>query len=632
MDEKKKRKDWIKNIAIVFLAVLLILTFCSNTIMNYSLPKVAAQYPSSGSITKRVRGTGYVEAEDPYKVVFKQSRKVASVVAHVGDEVQKGDVLYLLEEGESETLKELRKKYETYVLTHTVSDAFSKGNVNADDFEANLAKLEEARKKVANLEKALENLTTAKDRFEHGTAAEYAEYAALADAQKWKEAWTTQNGINEGNLSDAKSTFDYDSKKQEYDRALNFYNMAKAEFDVAVKALAAYSSDDATYATAVTKGNEALAAYKDKTSARSAESKADDAKTAATAAKGAADTNLTQARSEYSTAVSNPDPQDVIDAKLAAKNRAEAAKNAATTLETKADTLKTKAHDLISPEDNLRVAENGINSYQANVNTSTAKIKEMEAAVAAAQKAIDDKLANYTKQITATEKNLTEAKEELTNFSSDVQELAPLLKEIAEAEKEETITEITAPVSGTVVSLGLSAGETIETGAEVATIQVAGKGFSMSLTVPNEQAMLVNVGDEAEITNSWWYVDAHARVSSIRSNPSNPSKEKIINFQVEGDVSAGQSLSVTVGSRTSNYDIIVPSSAIRDGNDGKYILIVKAKSTPLGNRYIAEKVPVKVLAEDDTRTAISGEMEGWEYVITTASQPIEDGQQVRLKE
>ncbi len=631
MDEKKKRKDWIKNIAIVFLAVLLILTFCSNTIMNYSLPKVAAQYPNSGSITKRVRGTGYVEAEDPYKVVFKQSRKVASVVAHVGDEVQKGDVLYLLEEGESETLKELRKKYESYILTHTVSDAFSKGNFDADDFEANLAKLEEARKKVSNLEKALENLNTAKDRFEHGTASEFAEYAALADAQNWKEAWTTQHGLNEGHLSDAKTTFGYDSAKQAYDVAMNNYNMAKAEFDAAVKALAAYSNDDATYATAVTKGNEALGAYKDKNSARSAESKADDAKTAATAAKTAADTNLTNATNEYN-ALSSSDPQDVIDAKLAAMNRADAAKTAATTLETKADALKTKAHDLIDPEDDLRVAESGINSYQTSVNTSTAKIKEMEAAVAAAQKAIDDKLANYTKQITATEKNLTEAKEELTNFSSDVQELAPLLQEIAEAEKEETITEITAPVSGTVVSLSNSAGETIETGAEVATIQVAGKGFSMTLTVPNEQAMLVNVGDEAEITNSWWYVNAHARVSAIRSNPSNPSKEKIISFQVEGDVSAGQSLSVTVGSRTANYDIIVPTSAIRDGNDGKYILIVKAKSTPLGNRYIAEKVPVKVLAEDDTRTAISGEMEGWEYVITTASQPIEDGQQVRLKE
>lgn len=629
MDEKKKRKDWIKNIAIVFLAVLLILTFCSNTIMNYSLPKVAAQYPSSGSITKRVRGTGYVEAEDPYKVVFKQSRKVSSVVAHVGDEVQKGDVLYLLEEGESETLKELRKKYESYILTHTVSDAFSKGNFDADDFEANLAKLEEARKKVSNLEKALENLNTAKDKFEHGTAAEYAEYAALQDAQQWLDAWTTQHGINEGNLSSAESTYGYDTAKSEYAEVSNNYNVSRNALDKARKDLEQYVSDHADYATLLSKCNAVFTS----STYSSVEMTANDVnREVTTTTESTARGIVTSATNEYNTAVNNNDPQNEIDAKLAAKNRAEKILEIVTTIKTVSDTLKDAAQDIGAKESAFRAAENGIKSYQASVETSTAKKKEMTEAVAAAQKAIDNKLANYTKQITATEKSLTEAKEELTNFSSDVQELAPLLQEIAEAEKEETITEITAPVSGTVVSLSNSAGETIETGAEVATIQVAGKGFSMTLTVPNEQAMLVNVGDEAEITNSWWYVNAHARVSSIRSNPSNPSKEKIISFQVEGDVSAGQSLSVTVGSRTANYDIIVPTSAIRDGNDGKYILIVKAKSTPLGNRYIAEKVPVKVLAEDDTRTAISGEMEGWEYVITTASQPIEDGQQVRLKE
>ncbi len=45
MNEKSnKKKELIKNFAIIFLAVLLVLTLCSNTIMNYSLLQVAAQY------------------------------------------------------------------------------------------------------------------------------------------------------------------------------------------------------------------------------------------------------------------------------------------------------------------------------------------------------------------------------------------------------------------------------------------------------------------------------------------------------------------------------------------------------------------------------------------------------------
>ena len=35
MERSAARKDWIKNLAIVFLSIMLILTFFSNTIMNY---------------------------------------------------------------------------------------------------------------------------------------------------------------------------------------------------------------------------------------------------------------------------------------------------------------------------------------------------------------------------------------------------------------------------------------------------------------------------------------------------------------------------------------------------------------------------------------------------------------------
>ena len=50
-EKKSKRKDIIKNIAIVFLLVLLGLTFFSNTIMNWSLPEVSGQYAGYGTIT-----------------------------------------------------------------------------------------------------------------------------------------------------------------------------------------------------------------------------------------------------------------------------------------------------------------------------------------------------------------------------------------------------------------------------------------------------------------------------------------------------------------------------------------------------------------------------------------------------
>ena len=100
-----KRREWVKNAAIIFLSVLLVLTFFSNTIMNYSLPEVAAQYIMSDSITAKIRGTGTIESEDPYNVVIGETRKIESILVRVGDTVQKGDVLFVLADKESDELK-----------------------------------------------------------------------------------------------------------------------------------------------------------------------------------------------------------------------------------------------------------------------------------------------------------------------------------------------------------------------------------------------------------------------------------------------------------------------------------------------------------------------------------------------
>ena len=111
-EEVRKRKDWVKNAAIVFLTIMLVLTFFSNTIMNYSLPEVATQYVESGTITAKVRGTGNVEAADPYNIVAKESRVISSVAVKQGDEVEKDQVIYYLEDAESEELTQAQKDLE----------------------------------------------------------------------------------------------------------------------------------------------------------------------------------------------------------------------------------------------------------------------------------------------------------------------------------------------------------------------------------------------------------------------------------------------------------------------------------------------------------------------------------------
>ena len=140
------------------------------------------------------------------------------------------------------------------------------------------------------------------------------------------------------------------------------------------------------------------------------------------------------------------------------------------------------------------------------------------------------------------------------------------------------------------------------------------------------------MGDVADLVNAWRYDDLKVTLANIKPDPTEPGQKKLLTFDVDGDVSAGQTLNVSVGQKSANYDLIVPNSAIREDNNGKFILIVESKPGPLNTRYIATRVDVEVLASDDTQSAISAALYGYEFVITTSTKPVEAGKQVRLAE
>lgn len=112
MSEKKINREWVKTAAIIFLAIMLVLTFFSNTIMNMSLPEVSTSNIQYGSIKTQVRGSGSVISVENYSVTFPYTREVKSVAVRQGQKVNKGDVIFVLEESESEELAAARKNYE----------------------------------------------------------------------------------------------------------------------------------------------------------------------------------------------------------------------------------------------------------------------------------------------------------------------------------------------------------------------------------------------------------------------------------------------------------------------------------------------------------------------------------------
>ncbi len=290
-----------------------------------------------------------------------------------------------------------------------------------------------------------------------------------------------------------------------------------------------------------------------------------------------------------------------------------------------------------------------LNTYEADLDSLKAQLKQKTKDLEAKQKELSKAETpadpeDILEQIETTETTIKDLEAQLeitraTETQSDkttefaradqLKKLDELQKKIEEYKNAPENTNVSAPIAGRIVSIDVVPGDTVTSGQTVARIEIADKGYICEISMASEEARKIQVGAECSISNSWWYSDISASVTQIRSDPQSQGKNRIVVITVNGDVYEGQSLSFTIGDRSQSYDCVLPNSAIREDNDGKFVLTVTSKKTPLGMRYTAVRTNIEIIASDDTNSAVSG-LYGSEFVITNATSPISDKQQVRL--
>ena len=562
----KKRREWVKNAAIIFLSVMLVLTFFSNTFMNYSLPEVAAQYVQSGTITAKIRGTGTVESGDPYNVKIAETRTISSVLVKTGDKVEKGAPLLLLEDKESKELTDAQAALDKAML----------------DFELALLSGDISNSAFQNVQNGnVSSLNTYQSRI----------VAAEAEIDKWQkqvdEATTAINQLKTAQVNvDAGGAPDTSSEQ-------NKVNVAQAalnsdEIKIAKDKISEWQAAQATCQATIDKYNEKIAS----------------------SVSGNGFVNQVT-EDEYKLAVKNRDQyQSLINERQAFIN---------------SNPDKVKAYDekVKALADANKALTEKQNSKTNSTNSLTVQTQNWQTELDKRNiqlKAAQDTKAQLLKDI-STELNLDYQLDSLKKQRDD----------IAKLQENAVGASIEAPISGTITSVTVKAGDEAQPDTALVTMQPEGKGFTMSFSVTNDQAKRLSVGDKADLVNSWRYSDMDITLASIKPDTTDPGQKKLLTFDITGDeVTPGQSLNVSVGQKSANYDLIVPNSAIREDSNGKFILIVESKSRPLGNRYVATRVDVEVLASDDTQSAVSGALYGYEFVITTSTQPVEAGKLVRL--
>ncbi|MCI9144616.1 MAG: HlyD family efflux transporter periplasmic adaptor subunit [Lachnospiraceae bacterium] len=625
----KKKREWVKTAAIVFLSVMLVLTFFSNTIMNYSLPEVATQYVQSGTITAKIRGSGTVESGDPYNVEVKESRQVSGVAVHVGDTVQKGDVLMYLEDEESEelktakeTLENLEAEYEKAIVSADTSKGLvnrvESGNVTSTD--SKLAQIDAYNNAIQQQEAAIKNYnnriaeidaelgklgdntvdTTAEQQQVNATQAELDKVTAAVPAAKEKleAAQRVLESVNSAVTAaeerkaacEAARTVAMENHTAKLNR-LNSLNEKKNDAggsgltsDEEVE-LARLEGDGEGSVT------EASAALADAENAlQEATTALDNVNASIAADREKAQKEINDRQTEYKNAL---DAQTTWEGKLA-----EAKRNLANKEATKPDNSRRDA--LTNEKADLTAALGKTNTEKSDT-----------------EKALTELLAGFAKEV------------DLSAMLKKIQDQKKVVEDLTAKSVDATIT---APIAGTVTAVNVTAGKKTDVSTPVAVLQPEGKGYTMSFSVTNEQAKRLSVGDVADLVNAWRYDDLTVTLASIKPDTTDPGQKKLLTFDISGNVTAGQTLNVSVGQKSANYDYIVPNSAIREDNNGKFILIVESRPGPLSTRYIATRVDVEVLASDDTQSAVSAALYGYEFVITTSTKPVEAGKQVRLSD
>ena len=760
MKEKKLNREWVKTFAIIFLAVLLVLTFFSNTIMNMTLPEVSTQYIQYGTIRTQVRGNGTVLAADSYSVTTSATREVLKVAVRQGDEVKKGDVLMYLSEADSDELQAAKDTYDNLNYEYTKMLIEGSGNKDIEEKQLELTQtqddLEQTKQRLSELSEIKARLDAAKAEVKAAERAVSKKESEISTLESEKSALgytPTQEEIILGRDSDvtleqytqASNRIDAaDEKIDEAKKSLSVLkeksNTAKAEYDNIKREYDEIAADIETPLSTLeesiktsereiealdrdikyikqnvyeNKHNKELEnVYEDFTDVQDSyrkakkeyeeilndptatESEKENAQRRYLSAKAA----LEAAFEEYDSVLTDKEQvinelekhlaEKEITLKYALEDNTELKKKL---VETKALDEKLKAKKTLLDEaetvyydaqakvdtaqavyDNaveekeilekqLEKTRNGYKyivykDYENKIDASKTELETLKSVLEEknellteingentdTESALKEQIKTYERKIVSIRKDIETALKESGNseklnaleLSRKKAELDKAALAVAKLEKEYTSTEIVSPVDGVIDSVNIVSGKKTTPDQSLVDISLSENGYKMTMSVTQEQAAKLRPGVQAEITSYIPYdSEVTVTLTSIKNDTANPqSRQKILEFSIDGDVTPNQTLSIAVGDKNASYENTVPNTAIREDSDGKYILIVDSKSTPISTRYIAKRVGVTVVASDDTRSAITGDFTSYSYVIATSSKPINDKEQVRLVE
>ncbi len=571
--DPRRKREIIKTILIIFLAGLLILLFFSNTIMNKSLSQITTERTTSGKLTERLRGSGLVQSNQTYSVTVDGNKVIDTINVKVGKEVEKGDVLMTVGTGESDELNAAIEALETLELE------YNKALLAPDaDYSSENKAIKNAREDLAEAIRKRDD-----------AAANQGNLDAAKDAYKENKSQLSSYTKLQTKLSAIISAIDMDE-----------YTGAPAEYTGELISLKSQADDaEKLY-------QEKLAVYTAMVSGSSDERD-----------------------EEETTAPTIVSPEEIAAAKTAMEEAETARNTAADAYKTKKSELRTEySSQLSDAESNIEHYSALIEEYESGMGGDGTSLDMLNEDVKAKQRTLEDLI----EQLNKTQKeNANQDKLENLSIASMKKDIDKAKEKVEKLKKENETTEITAKYGGIVSAVNAKAGDETYPDMEIITIDISSEGYTLEITVDGEKTRKIKKGVEAEVLNNW-SGNVQAVLTNIKNDTTPNSKNRILVFSVTGDVESNTNLDLSIPLGNGNYDTIVPKSAVYTDSKGSFVLTVQSKSSPLGNRYYAQRVPVEVICSDEISSAVSGSINYGDYVIIAASKPVSPGDQVRMKD
>ncbi|MBR1797848.1 MAG: HlyD family efflux transporter periplasmic adaptor subunit [Clostridiales bacterium] len=600
-EDNKSNRKWVVKAMIAFVAILGVLTFFSNTIMNATLPLVVTASAMRGNLAYTNSATGQLKPEEAYEVKGLEGRTVSEVLLTNYDSVSEGDVILTLLPVED--MSELTELENQLRALQREQEYALRAPSHPTDYTTYTQAIRTAQQSLADAQATLNSATTRDQTIAAAQQVLLANQAAVTALQ--------------AQVDDASGTVEYLNEQ------IQACNSRIALIDSGVPVYA----DSGMYAAPVISA------------------KADPSDTDTEDPSGQSDD---PAETPDPTSTPTPTPTDAPTATptqvptQAPTSAPSSSQGTPLDPATERAALQSRIAQLQSE---LTAAQNRLTGYSTQLAAASEAVTAAQAAIEqaqalpstyAAQDAVADAQAALNQATTAfndAQINDGIAADQAADAISDRQEqIAALEDKIDKTRDRLEQNEITAPADGYIYNMTVIAGDKLSEEQVIFTVVPEDSTFTVSFTFPTNSVQNLSVGQEFSSSDYYW-IDRIV-IINIKPDPDNPRNNRIVKCSVQSDqmLWPGESITVTADRSNATYDHVVASSAISEDNSGNFVYVVDSSSSPLGDRYVVRRVSVTVEAVSGAFLAISGEGLDGAMVVTRSERPLHNGERVRLED